>query len=208
MQTLDFYFDIISPYACFAFKRLDDLPSGVEIHLKPVLFAGLLGHWESKGPAEIPPKRIFTYQYTHWYAKHHEIAFRAPPAHPFNPLPGLRLAIAAGCERGAVDQIFSFVWAKGLAFDDQSAWDELLTTVDGNAEAVGSAEVKNQLRENTEQALAANVFGVPTYVIDGNVFWGVDSLEMVKDYLANPAMMDDPEMQRLANLPSSATRKF
>lgn len=208
MQTIDFYFDIISPYAFFAFKRLNELPASVDVKLKPVLFAGLLGHWESKGPAEIPPKRIFTYQYTHWYAKHHGITFRAPPAHPFNPLPGLRLAIAAGCAPQAVDEIFSFVWAQGLAFDDQSEWDKLLTRVNVDAEAIGTPEVKNQLRENTEQALAATVFGVPSFVIDGHVFWGVDSLQMVQDYLSNPDMMSDPEMQRLANLPTAAARKF
>ena len=210
MQSLDFYFDIISPYAYFAFKRLNELPANVDVNLKPVLFAGLLGHWESKGPAEIPPKRIFTYQYTHWYAQHHGIDFRAPTAHPFNPLPGLRLAIASGCTTEAVDEIFSFVWGRGLTFDDSRAWQGLLDRIDLDEPetAISSAAVKSQLRENTENAIAAEVFGVPSYVIDDHVFWGVDSLNMVLDFLANPKMMDDPEMLRLANLPTAATRKF
>ena len=210
MSQLDFYFDIISPYAFFAFKRLNELPSSVNVTLKPVLFAGLLGHWESKGPAEIPPKRIFTYQYTHWYAAKHNIQFCAPPAHPFNPLPGLRLILAAGNTMQAIDRVFSFVWAEGCSFDTESDWNRLVTEIglENPTVAIASPEVKSALRDNTEQAIAAQVFGVPSYVIDGHVFWGMDALPMAIDYANDPGMMDVPEMLRLSSLPSSATRKF
>ena len=70
----------------------DRLPDDLEITLKPVLFAGLLGHWDMKGPAEIPAKRVQTYRYCHWLAEKRGIPFKAPPRHPFNPLPLLRLA--------------------------------------------------------------------------------------------------------------------
>ena len=209
MNRCSFYFDIISPYAYFAFKRLDSLPASLKVDLKPVLFAGLLGHWESKGPAEIPPKRIFTYQFAQWYADHHSIKFRCPPVHPFNPLAGLRLAIAAGCSREAVDKIFSFVWADGLAFDDDDAWQNLVAEIGESVEpnAINSVEVKQTLRQNTETAISQGVFGVPSYVIDGQVFWGVDALPMVLDYLENPAMMESDEMVRAANLPVGVMRK-
>lgn len=210
MQQLDFYFDIISPYAYFAFKKLGEIPTQIEINLKPVLFAGLLGHWESKGPAEIAPKRLFTYQFTHWYAQKHGIKFRVPPAHPFNPLPGLRLAIAAGSTNQAVDKVFDFVWGNGLAFDDKQAWEALVADVGVTdpATAIASPEVKRILRENTDQAIAAGVFGVPSYVVDGEVFWGVDALPMTLDFIADPTMMQDDEMRRLATLPTSAERKL
>ena len=210
MSRLDFYFDIISPFAYFAFKRLDELPDTVEVSLKPVLFAGLLNHWESKGPAEIPPKRVFTYQYSHWYAMRHGIEFKCPPAHPFNPLPGLRLAIAAGCTREAVDAIFSFIWGQGKAFDDANAWAELLAAIgmEEPENAIANPMVKETLRENTATATQRGVFGVPSYVIDEQVFWGVDSLPMVIDYLNDPSIMSSEEMQRIADLPATATRKF
>ena len=210
MDKLDFYFDIISPFAYFAFKRLDELPDTIEVNLTPVLFAGLLNFWESKGPAEIPPKRIFTYQYSHWYASRHGIDFRCPPAHPFNPLPGLRLAIAAECTKSAVDKIFSFVWGEGKAFADEEAWTQLLTEFDipGLEEKLASPEVKETLRNNTEKATRLGIFGVPSYVVRNDVFWGVDSLPMVLDYLNDPALMSSPEMQRIANLPATAARKI
>ena len=210
MKNLDFYFDIISPFAYFAFKKLDELPATLEVRLKPVLFAGLLNHWESKGPAEIPPKRVFTYQYSHWYAMRHGIAFKCPPAHPFNPLPGLRLCIAAGCTHDAVEQVFSFVWGQGKAFDDKSAWEQLVADIEvDNAQTkLASPEVKDTLRTNTEAATSRGVFGVPAYVIDDRVFWGVDSLPMVIDYLNDPSIMETDEMKRIGNLPVSAARKM
>ena len=90
MRTIDWYFDFISPYAWFAFLRLDELPADVDLRMKPVLFAGLLNHWGQKGPAEIPAKRIWTYRSCAWTAQSLGIPFQAPAAHPFNPLPYLR----------------------------------------------------------------------------------------------------------------------
>jgi 2-hydroxychromene-2-carboxylate isomerase len=62
------YFDFISPFGYLYFKMLDRLPAEIELEFKPVLFAGLLKHWEHKGPAEIPGKRKFTYRFVQWKA--------------------------------------------------------------------------------------------------------------------------------------------
>src|SRR4249920_1307298 len=85
MRNVDWYFDFISPYAWLQAETLDRLPSDAVLACKPVLFAGLLEHWGQLGPAEIPPKRTFTYQYIVWRA--HKLGLRAcPPSHhPFNP---------------------------------------------------------------------------------------------------------------------------
>ena len=64
MRRVDWYFDFISPYAWLQAERFAQLPPGIELHCKPVLFAGLLEHWGQLGPAEIPTKRVFTYEYT------------------------------------------------------------------------------------------------------------------------------------------------
>ena len=155
MKTLDFYFDVISPFAYFAFKRLGELPDSIDVQLKPVLFAGLLNHWESKGPAEIAPKRIFTYQYSHWYATTHGIAFKCPPAHPFNPLPGLRLIIAAGCSPDAADQVFSYIWAQGNSFEDTAAWSDLTARV-GISDPVAALSTPSVKETLTQQYKLGN----------------------------------------------------
>ena len=86
MRAADWYFDFLSPFSYLQLVQFDRLPPDLEITYRPVLFAGLLGHWEHKGPAEIPAKRVHTYRWCHWYAARHGIPFRMPPAHPFNPL--------------------------------------------------------------------------------------------------------------------------
>lgn len=207
-RTADWYFDFISPFAYLQFKHLDRLPEDLEIVCEPVLFAGLLGHWAHKGPAEIPAKRTQTYRYCAWYAERLGVPFRTPPAHPFNPLKALRLAIALGCERAAIGTIFDYIWGEGGDVHSNSGFAELARRLDvDDVDArTGAPEVKSALRENTERAIAAGVYGVPTFAIDNELFWGFDLTDMFLAYLEDPELLKSPEMQRLANLPAAAER--
>jgi 2-hydroxychromene-2-carboxylate isomerase len=209
MPQLTWYFDFVSPFSYLQTQRFRDLPHGAGITFVPILFAGLLNHWKSKGPAEVPPKRVFTYRYVHWYAQHHGIAFRMPPAHPFNPLKALRLCIAAGATAESVRQIFHFIWAEGGDIEDDPALNALAEGlgVDRAGARIEAPEVKQVLRRNTERAAERGVFGVPTFEADGNLFWGVDSTDMLIDYLARNPIFDSPEMRRLGSLPEGVRRK-
>lgn len=60
MHNIDWYFDFISPFSYLQSELLHTLPADVDIRFKPTLFAGLLKHWDNKGPAEIAPKRTWT----------------------------------------------------------------------------------------------------------------------------------------------------
>jgi len=208
----DWYFDFISPFAYFQFRILDRLPPDLDVTLKPVLFAGLLDHWGQKGPAEIPGKRVHTYRYCQWYAERHGIPFRAPPAHPFNPLDPLRLAVALDAAPETVGAIFAAIWSEGMDVTSEAGWAELADRVGLSAAAatrrVGEQTVKDRLRANTEEAVDRRVFGVPSFFCDGEVFWGVDSTEMFLDFLANPAMFREGEMVRLSTLPVGQARKL
>lgn len=203
------YFDFISPFAYLFFKQLDRLPADLEIEYKPVLFAGLLKHWEHKGPAEIPEKRKFTYRFIQWQAAQLGIPLKFPPAHPFNPVKMLRLAVALGSRRDAIQKIFDFIWGEGGDVTDAAA-------LAGLAQDLGVADidaltenktVKEQLIRNGEAAIAAGVFGVPTIVADGNLFWGSDSLGMLFAYLGDSALLHSDEMRRISDLPVGAERK-
>ena len=206
----DWYFDFISPYAYLQFKHFHKLPADLEVTLKPVLFAGLLGHWEHKGPAEIPAKRAQTYRYSHWLAKKLGVPFKTPPAHPFNPLKILRLACALDGDHAVVEAVFNFVWGTGGDVNDDAALAKLAARfgVTDLAAVIGRDEVKESLRANTEAAIARGVYGVPTFAVDEELFWGFDTTDMLLDYLANPAMMQSAEMQRLTNMPMAASRKL
>ncbi|HOM14984.1 MAG TPA: DsbA family protein, partial [Rubrivivax sp.] len=97
MKVLSFWFDPISPYACLAFEQLPQALQGCSyaVDYRPVLFAGLLGHWGQLGPAEIEPKRAWTFRQVAWHAHRLGIALDVPAQHPFNPLAPLRLGLAS-----------------------------------------------------------------------------------------------------------------
>ena len=113
MPSAVWYFDFVSPYAYFGLRTLGRLPENTHIEYRPILFAGLLGHWGQKGPAEIAPKRKWTYRACIWVARQNQIPFRMPAAHPFNSLGFLRLAIAAGNAPTAIQTIFEALWTTG-----------------------------------------------------------------------------------------------
>jgi len=206
VKSARWYFDFISPFAWIGLHRLKELP-GVSIDYRPVLFAGILNHWGQKGPAEMPTKRRYTYRWSHWWAKSLGVPLRYPARHPFNPLHHLRLAIACGCAPEAIRKIFESVWTTGEDATDSARFASLLGSLSITQEQIENPQVKNRLKSNTEEAIARGVFGVPTLEIDGEHFWGADSIDFAKAFLADPATVRNDEMRRLDGLPVAAARK-
>jgi 2-hydroxychromene-2-carboxylate isomerase len=205
MANIDWYFDFVSPYSYIALHRLTELPA--QVAYKPVLFAGLLNHWGQKGPAEIPAKRQWTYRWCTWWARELGIPFRFPAAHPFNPLQHLRLALACDSRPDAVKRIFLSLWMSGTHADDPERLAELCRELGVDQARLADARIKDQLRKNTEEAAQRGVFGVPSFVVDGEVFWGADAIDFVKAFLADPAVVRNDEMRRIDRLPAAASRK-
>ena len=204
---LTWYFDFISPYSYLQFAAHPYLVR--KAALRPVLFAGLLAHWGSKGPAELAPKRLQTYRQTYWTARRLGIEMRYPPAHPFNPIPALRLALALESDYDAVRTLFEFIWRQGRSVTDE--WAALAKELGLSAEAadamIAEPRVKQALLENGGAAIERGVYGVPTFDTGKEIFWGLDATDMLLDYLADPALFDEPEMRRIADLPVGAARK-
>jgi 2-hydroxychromene-2-carboxylate isomerase len=205
MASIEWYFDFVSPYSYIALHRLAELPAPVAY--KPVLFAGLLNHWGQKGPAEIPAKRQWTYRWCTWWAKELGIPLRFPAAHPFNPLQHLRLALACDSRPDAVKRIFLSVWMSGAHADDPERFAALCRELGVDPARLADARIKDDLRNNTEEAAQRGVFGVPSFVSDGEVFWGADSLEFLKAFLRDPSTVRNDEMRRIDRLPAAASRK-
>jgi 2-hydroxychromene-2-carboxylate isomerase len=207
-MQLVWYFDFISPYSYLQFEAYPELMQTAR--LRPVLFAGLLNHWGGKGPAEIPAKRLQTYRYTYWQAGEYGITMRYPPAHPFNSIHALRLAIALDCGYEAVRIVFEFIWKDGRSVTDE--WPALIKrlglTVAAADALIAEQSVKDALAANGREAIARGVYGVPTFDTGKELFWGLDATDMLLDYLEHPGVFDDAEMQRIASLPVGAARKF
>lgn len=207
--TIDWYFDLVSPFAYLQLRSFDRLPAGLTIRPKPVLLGALLKHWGQIGPAEIAPKRLHTYRMVQWLASERGVPFAMPERHPFNPLKALRMLAALGPDLQTVRRAFDFVFVEGRAPDTDEALEDFgrfLTAAGASAELAGEQEAKDRLRQFTEEAIGRGVFGVPTFHVDGELFWGDDATGMLAAYLADRTLFQKGEMARLAGLPVGVTR--
>ena len=215
MKHLTFYLDFISPYAYLAFEALPEALMGVSysVSYTPVLFAGMLKHHGQLGPAEIASKREWTYRQVLWLAHRRGIALEIPASHPFNPLALLRLALACSSEatpgmsnRYACETIFRHVWRGGGEAADAQRLQVLATQLQPKRDP-GSDDVKAQLKKNTDAAIAQGVFGVPTFTVDGKLFWGQDALPMLRAYLQEEPWFDGPEWSGISAVFSGIVRR-
>ena len=215
MKHITFYLDFISPYAHLTFEALPEALMGVSYRVShvPVLFAGLLKHHGQLGPAEIASKREWTYRQVLWLAHSRGIALEMPASHPFNPLTLLRLALACSPEatpgapnRYVCETIFRHVWRGGAEAVDAQRLDILTTQLQPKHDP-GSDAVKAQLKNNTDAAIAQGVFGVPTFAVDGRLFWGLDALPMLRDYLLGNPWFEGPDWNGVHAVSSSVARR-
>ncbi len=206
MKTVDWYFDFLSPFSYLQGTQLARIESLATVRRRPVLFAGLLRHWGQLGPAEVPPKRTWTFRHAVWLAERLGVPIRMPTMHPFNPLPLLRLSIALGDTPTVVDRLFAFVWRQGHVPTDAAAWQALLDECGPAASRLDGPEVKAVLREHGEAAIATGVFGVPTAVVDGLVFWGLDATDMLIDYLRGSPLFAGDAMRQAIAMPQGPGR--
>jgi 2-hydroxychromene-2-carboxylate isomerase len=211
MKHITFYFDVVSPYAYLAFEKLPQALQGLtySVDYKPVLFAGLLKQHGQLGPAEIPPKRDWTYRQVLWHAHANGIPLQMPAAHPFNPLALLRLALACG-EKGLVSRyvaetVLRHVWRGGADAGDAARVVALKQTLQPKRDPASDA-VKGELKSNADEAIARGLFGVPTLAVDDKLFWGFDSLPMLRAYLEGDAWFDGDEWNAVTRLPAAAGR--
>jgi len=192
MATLRWYFDFVSPYSYLHWQKLKQLPQFAQIQTVPIAFGAVLHHLGNLGPAEIPAKRRFMYRQLLWTAQ----------------LSALRLCLAAGGSVQAVDVLFDWIWRDGNAADSAEALREPAARlgIEDVASAIAAPAAKEQLRRNTDAAIAAGVFGVPTLAIDDELFWGNAAHPLMAALLADPALLQQPEWQRLAELPVAVQR--
>jgi len=201
----------IAPYAYLAFEQLPRALQGLSygVDYRPVLFAGLLKHHGQLGPAEIAPKRDWTYRQVLWLAHAHGLPMQMPAAHPFNPLALLRLALACGengqANRFVCETLFRHVWRGGADAADPQRLAALKALLNPARDPASEA-VKAELKANTEAAIARGLFGVPTYAVDDKLFWGLDALGMLRAYLEGDPWFAQGDWEAAAQRPGAQRR--
>jgi 2-hydroxychromene-2-carboxylate isomerase len=208
-RRLDFYFDPVSPYAWLAMRSLDRLEAaGLEVGVVPVLFAGLLKAHGNLGPAEVPAKRTYLFRDVMREAARRGLPFAGPPGHPFNPLAALRMCTALDDDeqrRRLALALLAACWERGEDVSDAAALRRLADAegFDGAALLAQAAmpEVKQALVAATDAAIADGIFGVPTYRLDGELFWGGDRIETLLWHLDGGAIDEERLAAFLARPP-------
>lgn len=221
MKQITFYLDFISPYAYLAFRRLPEALEGLsyEVRYQPVLLAGLLSHFGQKGPAEIEPKRAWTFRHVAWLAHQHGVPLQVPAVHPFNPLALLRLALAAAKpgatpNRWVCEQIFRHVWdGQGADANTPQRLAALTARVADSMQQRGGVladpqgdPVKQALKAATAKAVDLGVFGVPHFELDGRLYFGLEALPLMAAALRGDAWFAGPDWDA-AGLARPAVRR-
>ena len=213
---LRFYFDYLSSNAYLAWHRMPALAErfGVVVEPVPVLFAGLLEAHGQLGPAEVPPKALWTWRNCARKAALLGIPLQPPRFHPFNPLLPLRvssLPMEADARRALIDGLFAAVWARGLHATEPEVVAAVATEAGlPGADLVAAAqapEAKARLRAQTDAAIAAGVFGVPAMGWGDEVFWGYDDLPYLELVLAGEDPLPADATAPPAPPPASARRR-
>jgi 2-hydroxychromene-2-carboxylate isomerase len=202
MKSTLFYFDYLSPFSYFAWRELSGIPT--QIIFKPTPLGPLLNHWGIKGPGEVQPKREFLLKQCLRFSKTHGIPFTTPKTHPFNSLYALRLSTlaASGAEQA---RVIAALWNAGwVERIDMGEPEELIAALNraGLAgqeifEKSFNAEAKKEVKANIADATGQGVFGVPSFVHEGELFWGHDSLTQLKQFLRGEDNLDHEKLKML-----------
>lgn len=216
MKPLEFYFDYLSPYAYFAWNRLEGFcrDHEVELVVKPVVFGKLLDHWGHLGPAEIAPKREWLIKSCLFYAKLHNLPFSSPACHPFNSLAALRASlpsISGVHQQRLISAIFDAGWGQGFDIGDTAVICRIAADVGLDAgkleKTIQTADVKSSLKANTDEAIAKGVFGVPTMVYEKDLFWGNDQFEYLSHIIKGTYKDDELLVKDILNRPRAIDRR-
>lgn len=197
-MQIDFYFDFLSPYSYLAWCTLRQIKfeQKATFNYYPVVLSQVIGHYQTKGPSEIEPKREYLFKDCLRKAHQFAIPFTVPAKLPFNSLYALRLclgSIAKEKQFSFIDAFFRAAWEEGKDLGETTVVEEILLRLGQDKSFLDyatSSEARKELKANVQKALGAGAFGVPTFVINGELFWGQDSIPYLEAYLEDKDVVD------------------
>ena len=185
-KAFDFYFDFISPYSYIAHKEIRKLEkkNSIKIRYKPILLGGLHSLNSITAPAFIPSKAKFMIRDCKMIAEKNKIVFKFNsyfPIKTLNLMRGVIIAEEDDMQNFYVDKMFDAIWKDGLNFNDHNIIEKVIKNMNINPKTFflrsTTPNVKNLLKEKTDDAFKKGIFGAPTFYINNKIFWGQDRLE-------------------------------
>jgi 2-hydroxychromene-2-carboxylate isomerase len=193
-KAVEFYFDVGSPAAYLAWTQLPRLASEMhaEIEYRPFLLGGVFQATGNRSPMEVPAKGHYLQDDLARFARRYGVPFRHNPHFPINTLTLMRGALGLQMREPArmqpyVDAVYRAIWADAKNMNDPATVASVLQQAGFDPERLlalaADPAVKDQLKVVTQEAVARGVFGAPTFFVAGQMFWGQDRLDFVKEAL-------------------------
>lgn len=215
--TLHFYFDYLSPFAYFAWRRIGTLCEKYELELKahPVVFGKLLDHWGQLGPAEIAPKRQWVARYCQRYASLNGFNYDPPKFHPFNPLAALRMSlpdVSGSNQFRVIQSLFDAGWTEGEDLGDANNLIAVLRRAEVDCESyvekIAEPRIKQALITETSSAIEKGVFGIPTIIVKDQLFWGNDQFQHIELLLEGKDPIQNEKLKKIESRARGIDRKI
>ena len=187
---IDFYFDIISPYAYIAYKKILKI-NNVDFKLKPILLGGLHNLAGITAPAFNKYKMKNMQNDCELVSKKNNISFKWNSKFPINSLSIMRgyLYVKDNKKEEYLNSFFEAYWKEDIDLSNEENIKILLKKlkIDENDffNSIGNQDIKDKLKELTQEAFKKEVFGAPTFIVNNKIFWGQDRLEYALDEVKN-----------------------
>ena len=192
-KKIQLIFDVGSPTAYLAYRRMQQLHAKYDIHfdLQPILLGGVFKATGNSSPAMIPAKGRYMMQFDlPRFARLYNVPLNINPHFPINTLNLMRAAIFAknnGMLEAYLDVVFDAIWVQEINMGNPNQVQDQLdrTGLDGKLfiESCQDQGIKDALIKNTEEAVNRGVFGVPTFYVDDEMFFGQDRLHFIENML-------------------------
>ncbi len=214
-QEVSLYFDFISPYAWLALGEVESfsLQHNLRLRFEPVVYGALLSANGLTGPVETERRRNYTFADIMRCAARLKRTLVGPPNHPFRSMDALRVACLFAESEGAgrlIRSLSDAAWERGLDLADWSVLENVVNScgLDGTdlPRRAGTDAIKSDLRRRTEAALAAGVFGVPTFRLGNELFWGHDRMPHLADALERGSSVNSDMLGAVLKRPGTIKR--
>jgi 2-hydroxychromene-2-carboxylate isomerase len=193
MKTVDFYFDLSSPYSYLAATQIDAIATkhGATVAWKPMVLGAVFKATGNVMPAQVAAKAKWMFSDLDHWSKHYGVPLKFTSHFPLNTIKPERLVIVAD-GHGKASQLalaaFRALWVDDIDITQEAAMRDLCKAAgldpDQSLAAIETPPIKDRLRHNTDEAIARGVFGAPAIIVGDQLFWGNDRLHFVDKLLS------------------------
>ena len=194
-KTIEFFFELSSPYSYLAATQLERLAEeeGAQILWRPMVLGAVFKEQGNRPPAQVQTKAAYLFRDLQRWSERYGVPFRFPSLFPINAMAAHRAILAAHDQadepaaRRLALALYRAYWVQDRDISRPEVVAEVVDEADLDAEAIAAGmqdpRIKDRLRINTDEAVARGVFGAPTLFVGDEMFWGNDRLDFVREAL-------------------------